>query len=1139
MKTMTGKEHPPKLSSVLSAPSLEFHEEIVSELLSKDGIAVLAEGLGLATVLAMTIKKSHEEATRTETRRKEKMRVFEEEKKETIGEEFVLPAAAAKTATTMQTTMQTTTSKKEEEDNTNNNIVKPKVVVIVGASETLRTATIREYERLYPEVAHAPLDVTADVSMAIRARNYAIGTPCFVTSRIFAVDLLANRLPAENVAGMIVANAHSVEDISGEGFCARLFREKNRRGFMRGLTDRPYDASKAFEGVERSMKSLFVRNVTFWPRFRMNVKSCLDPHEPNVVELRQEMTEDMKKIQEAIVQVMDQCMKELRKSDFVDVAELTVQSGLFKSFDATISRQLEPMWNIVPRKTKQLVRDLRTLRRLADLVLKIDAVSFLKHCEMLKVTERYDSYWMFSDAAGEIFKRAKDRVYRLKRKPIEISKQKKEELRALNIKEEKKYETSVVPTFEPMPKWMLLEEVIQEIREDASDRKLPKDDQRIVVAAKDEAAVRVLEMLLVHGSEKVSNAKWEDFLKSRVGRASTAAKVQEQQLQQQHAGGRGRGGGRGGNFYSASYGRGRGGVRGGRGSGPGIGRGGRVMGYNNAQGLAGGFSMPADERDALAKEALRRAEEKKQKRKVERLAARPDVDPSSLNSTEEQNDDESDPKVKKTRKKGNDEDNEEDEEDEVALASQKNRKEGIYFVPIDARDPSQLAIYAPSYVIVYDPDAAFIRELEVFAASRPQRKLTVYFLMHDNSTEEEKYLAAIKRETAAFERLFMMKQHMAVPEEQEGRLYELDEEEEKEERERQTSTNPMQLALYKERQMKLKKPLFANDALDLKKKMEDDAVSTRKAGGRVMKRLTLLHVVVDIREFMSTLPAVLHQCGYTLLPCTLEVGDYVLSPDICVERKAIPDLVQSLKSGRLYTQAEAMCKHYKTAILLIEFDKDRSFALQPKGEIPAQINPDSLQTKLTLLILKFPKLRIIWSPNQRFTARVFAGLKKVEDEPTIEKATRVGVPDDFAKTADGEDDDQNVDERGFNKNGINQAAVNFLRKLPGVTSGNYRNVMRHCRNIQEIGDKTMEELQTILGDKRRGKLLYDFLRYDLTQFHDSPDLPKSREVTHEMRQKIVEIGERERRERLEAWKKEREAAEVKANVSKAELETLD
>jgi hypothetical protein len=35
------------------------------------------------------------------------------------------------------------------------------------------------------------------------------------------------------------------------------------------------------------------------------------------------------------------------------------------------------------------------------------------------------------------------------------------------------------------------------------------------------------------------------------------------------------------------------------------------------------------------------------------------------------------------------------------------------------------------------------------------------------------------------------------------------------------------------------------------------------------------------------------------------VGDYVLSPDIAVERKAVPDLIQSLASGRLYSQARA------------------------------------------------------------------------------------------------------------------------------------------------------------------------------------------------------------------------------------------
>jgi hypothetical protein len=33
----------------------------------------------------------------------------------------------------------------------------------------------------------------------------------------------------------------------------------------------------------------------------------------------------------------------------------------------------------------------------------------------------------------------------------------------------------------------------------------------------------------------------------------------------------------------------------------------------------------------------------------------------------------------------------------------------------------------------------------------------------------------------------------------------------------------------------------------------------------------------------------------------LKVGDYILSPEICVERKAVPDLIASLASGRYGT----------------------------------------------------------------------------------------------------------------------------------------------------------------------------------------------------------------------------------------------
>lgn len=62
-------------------------------------------------------------------------------------------------------------------------------------------------------------------------------------------------------------------------------------------------------------------------------------------------------------------------------------------------------------------------------------------------------------------------------------------------------------------------------------------------------------------------------------------------------------------------------------------------------------------------------------------------------------------------------------------------------------------------------------------------------------------------------------------------------------------------------------------------------------------------IVVDVREFRSTLPSMLYSSGkFSVVPRTITVGDYVLSPEICVERKGISDLFQSFASGRLYNQ---------------------------------------------------------------------------------------------------------------------------------------------------------------------------------------------------------------------------------------------
>jgi DNA excision repair protein ERCC-4 len=60
-------------------------------------------------------------------------------------------------------------------------------------------------------------------------------------------------------------------------------------------------------------------------------------------------------------------------------------------------------------------------------------------------------------------------------------------------------------------------------------------------------------------------------------------------------------------------------------------------------------------------------------------------------------------------------------------------------------------------------------------------------------------------------------------------------------------------------------------------------------------------IVVDSREFSSMTPIHLHEKGFWLIPMVLTVGDYVLSDDICVERKSVltGDLFESFRSGRL------------------------------------------------------------------------------------------------------------------------------------------------------------------------------------------------------------------------------------------------
>ena len=262
----------------------------------------------------------------------------------------------------------------------------PYVTLIVGAAEEAKVSVKERLTRAVPG-GRRPAELTAETSEDKRKRLYERGCVAFVTTRIASVDLLSGRLDAKRVRGVIVCSVAPNSGASGEGFVVRLFREGNRKGYVRAIIDRPGDLTRGFNSVERCLKALMLTRIHLAEVSSARQGEIWTRRRP-VVDRATALSENVLKIQEAIVSVMDSCMSELKKSRFIDTSDLTLESGLFKSFDLILQRQLDKVWNgVVRRNVKQIVYDLKTLRMLADALLRYDSVTFLKYLHALRASE--------------------------------------------------------------------------------------------------------------------------------------------------------------------------------------------------------------------------------------------------------------------------------------------------------------------------------------------------------------------------------------------------------------------------------------------------------------------------------------------------------------------------------------------------------------------------------------------------------------------------------------------------------------------------------------------------------------------------------------------------------------------------------
>ena len=293
------------------------------------------------------------------------------------------------------------------------------------------------------------------------------------------------------------------------------------------------------------------------------------------------------------------------------------------------------------------------------------------------------------------------------------------------------------------------------------------------------------------------------------------------------------------------------------------------------------------------------------------------------------------------------------------------------------------------------------------------------------------------------------------------------------------------------------------------KSMEDPqeqflrTVNTRIAGGgRLAATASPPRVVVDVREFRSALPSLLHGNSMIIVPCQLTVGDYVLTPEICVERKSVRDLITSLRNGRLYNQAETMLQHYKNPLLLIEFDENKSFTFDAftsattpgttfltdygfssSGTVSTSVStssslvnpssPKSAQHLLVLLTLTFPRLKVIWSSSPYQTAEIFAELKKNAPEPDPIRAVQTGLDVDVTEAAAGNGGEGGnvMAAAGVEHRIFNLLPQEMLRAVPGVTPAALERLILETGNITEIANMGVEQLDPLIGKEAARKIV--------------------------------------------------------------------
>ncbi|KAI3406114.2 rad16 [Candida oxycetoniae] len=869
------------------------------------------------------------------------------------------------------------------------------------------------------------VSISGDSQSPKRKATYLQGGIISISARVLVVDILTGMIDPNDITGLFVLRAERIRETSNDAFIINLFRDKNSWGFIKAFSDEP-ESFTGFTPLASRLKVLRLTNAMLWPRFHVTVTQSFNYHKKKddsrkyVTEINVKLSSKMNRIQAALLTCIQACIGELKRHNPTLATEYWDMENVHDpDFVRIIRYSLESQWHRLTFTSKQLINDLTTLVELLSDLVTVDSVTFYQTIKGIVDAN-------IKQQSGGL-NRSMSPWLNLDESQTVISYAKD---RAMGHDNNGEY------YLEELPKWDQLGLLIDDIlHEQAVNSDTSSYGPILIMCSSKKVAKQLRKLLLVMkkiegDTSSRSRYDFRSYMVKRLQEYLSWKRVNElvkkinsdlnNESEKSH-----QEVGEGAEItMSKTFSR----------NGQPISKRRRTRGDSISARVERLYSLGninGGDGDGGGNEDgdLTKQEEERIKQLV-------DADANEEGKEEEEEEEE--------------EGVEEEVEREHADTTLDDIQANFQFINSDSQiiiqvynetyNASFLEELSPSFIIMYQPDLSFIRRIEIYQAISKDNPAKVYFMYYGESVEEQKHLLRIKKEKEAFTRLIKEKATLS--------------------KHFETSDDNYKFQIQR-----------------------NQVVNTRIAGGAQFRTENdEMRVVVDVREFGSSLPNLLYRIGIKVIPCMITIGDYIVSPRICVERKSIPDLISSFKSGRLYNQCEQMFRYYDLPTLLIEFDENKSFSLEPFSEAKflkaksssssssssnattSSIDPkirQNLQSQILSLLYSFPKLKIIWSSSPYETAQIFLELKSNQEEPDVGMALDKGVNRSVV-TQDGGPPVYNDD------------PIDFIQNIPGINSMNYYSVIQKVRNIEELVKLSVEDFTSILGNEN-GRKAFNFI----------------------------------------------------------------